>query len=341
MTDFIDLRSDTVTLPTQEMRQFMYEAQVGDDVYNEDPTINRLQEQGAALLGKEAALFVTSGTQGNQLAIMSHTRRGDDVIVSDDAHIYTHEVGAAAVLSGVNMHPLHFPKGIFDAAMIEEAIQGQDIHEPPTGLICMENTLANGRVVPEKRMAEVYGVAQKHHLPVHVDGARLFNAAVAQNVDVRQLTQNCDSVMCCLSKGLCAPVGSLLAGSADFIARARKYRKMLGGGLRQGGFLAAAGLEALDNMRQRLAEDHQNARYLAEGLAKIPGIQLDLESVQSNMVFFTLDAKVDVQKVQEKLLAAGIKGLAYPAKAQRFVTHHGIEQEDLDKTLAILAWALA
>ncbi|MEG1661196.1 MAG: GntG family PLP-dependent aldolase, partial [Clostridiales bacterium] len=271
-----------------------------------------------------------------------HTRRGDDVIVSADAHIYTHEVGAAAVLSGVNLHPLYFPQGIFQAEQIEKAIQGKDIHQPPTGLICMENALANGRVVPAPIMAEVYTVAQKHHLPVHVDGARLFNAAVALEVDVGELSKNCDSVMCCLSKGLCAPVGSVLAGTADFIVRARKYRKMLGGGMRQAGFLAAAGVEALENMGQRLAEDHANAHYLAKNLAMIPGILIDPDAVQVNMVFFEIQRPPEtIIRMRKMLLAVGIKIAADPSSVQRLVTHHGIEKADIDKAVAVIAAALA
>ena len=239
---YIDLRSDTVTMPTEKMRQAMAQAEVGDDVYVDDPTVNRLEQTAAQVLGKEAALFLSSGTQSNQVAVMSWTKRGDEIIVSDSCHIYEHEVGAVAVLAGANMRTLHFEGGIPDAAMIEKAIRGVDIHFPETALICMENALSNGRVVPLSVMEQVYQVGQRHKVPVHLDGARVFNAATALGVDVKQITQYCDSVSCCLSKGLCAPVGTVLAGSREFIAKARKNRKMLGGGMRQAGVIAAPAL---------------------------------------------------------------------------------------------------
>ena len=235
--NFIDFRSDTVTHPTPAMRQAMFEAAVGDDVYQDDPTTNELERLAAEMLGMEAALFVPSGTMGNQLAVMTHTRRGDEAIVSIGCHIFEHEVGAASVLSGVTLHPLTFPNGVYDAAMIEGAIRSDDIHEPPTTLICLENALANGRVVPVETMREIREMANAHGIAVHMDGARLFNAATALGVDVKELTACVDSVSCCLSKGLCAPVGSVLCGSAEFIARARRNRKLLGGGMRQTGIL--------------------------------------------------------------------------------------------------------
>ena len=212
MMRYIDLRSDTVTQPTEEMRQAMLEAPVGDDVYMDDPTVNRLEEEGAHILGKEAALYLSSGTQSNQVAVMTWCKRGDEIIVSDGCHIYEHEVGAVAVLAGANMRTLHFEGGIPDASMIEKAIRSVDIHFPETTLICMENALSNGRVVPLSVMKEVYQVGQRHHIPVHLDGARVFNAAASLGVDVKEITQYADSVSCCLSKGLCAPIGTLLAG---------------------------------------------------------------------------------------------------------------------------------
>ena len=256
MMRYIDLRSDTVTQPTEEMRQAMLEAPVGDDVYMDDPTVNRLEEEGARILGKEAALYLSSGTQSNQVAVMTWCKRGDEIIVSDGCHIYEHEVGAVAVLAGANMRTLHFEGGIPDASMIEKSIRGVDIHFPETTLICMENALSNGRVVPLSVMKEVYQVGQRHHIPVHLDGARVFNAAASLGVDVKEITQYADSVSCCLSKGLCAPIGTLLAGSREFIQRARKNRKMLGGGMRQAGVIAAPALIALTKMPARLKEDH-------------------------------------------------------------------------------------
>ena len=245
---WIDLRSDTVTQPTQAMRDAMYQAPVGDDVYQDDPTTNLLEAEAAQILGKEAAMFITSGTMGNQLGILTQTRRGDEILVGAESHIFFHEVGAAAVLSGVNLRQLPFPGAMPDAGMIEEAIRPDDIHEPPTALVCVENALAGGRVVPVPVMRQVWETAKRHGLPVHLDGARLFNAAAALGVDVKEITQYCDTVSCCLSKGLCAPVGAIFAGTAETVARARRYRKMLGGGMRQNGFLAAAGRIAIKEM---------------------------------------------------------------------------------------------
>ena len=257
---YIDFRSDTVTMPTEEMRQAMASAEVGDDVYQDDPTTNGLEELAASMLGKEKAMFISSGTMGNQLAIMGQTKKGDEIIVSADSHIVTSEAGATALLSGANMCALHFEKTIPDAKSIEAAIRGKNVHYPDTALICLENALANGMVVPVERMKEIYEVAKKHNIKVHLDGARLFNAAVALGVPVTELTQYCDTVTCCLSKGLCAPIGAMLAGSAEFIDAARRYRKILGGGMRQTGILAAAGIIALEKMTKRLHIDHENAR---------------------------------------------------------------------------------
>lgn len=333
---YIDLRSDTVTQPTQAMRDAMHAAVVGDDVYQDDPTVNELEALAAEMLGKEAALFVPSGTMGNQLGLMCHTRRGDEVIVSADCHIVMHEVGAAAVLSGVNLRQLSFHKGIFDPKMIEKAIRPDDIHEPKTTLICMENALANGMVVPVEIMEEVFALAKKNGIPVHLDGARLFNAATALNVDVKEITKNCDTVSCCLSKGLCAPVGSVLAGDAETIARARKYRKMLGGGMRQCGILAAAGILSLKEMTKRLKDDHDNAKYMAKKLAELKGVEVDLDSVQINMVFFKLDRPDDlIESLPEKMLEKGIKINGEELGEFRFVTSNDVSREDVDYALSV------
>ena len=237
---YIDLRSDTVTRPTLAMRAAMAAAEVGDDVYGDDPTVNELEALAAETLGFEAALFVTSGTMGNQLGIMSQTRRGDEIIAGANSHIFMHEVGAAAVLSGVTVRQVDYPNCIPVPAMVEAAIRPDDIHEPPTSLICLENALANGRLVPVETMAEIRRIADEHGLNVHLDGARVFNAAAALGVDVKEITRYADSVSCCLSKGLCAPVGAIFAGRAETVKRARKCRKLLGGGMRQAGILAAA-----------------------------------------------------------------------------------------------------
>lgn len=291
MEKWIDLRSDTVTQPTQEMREAMYRAQVGDDVYGDDPTMNELERKAAEMLGKEAALFMASGTMGNAVAVMSHIQRGNEVILSDTAHIVAHEVGGAAVLSQAFIRTLHFKDGLFDAEQIRAAIRDRsNIHYPYTGLICVEEPLATGKVVPLERLQKVYQMAKEENIPVHMDGARIFNAATALGVDVKEIAACTDSVMFCLSKGLCAPVGSMLVGSKEYIERARRNRKMLGGGMRQCGFLAAAGLIALEVMTKRLQEDHDNAKYMAQHLQKMPGVTLDMNSVEINMVFFKLDA---------------------------------------------------
>jgi threonine aldolase len=328
---FIDLRSDTVTQPTQAMRDAMYAAKVGDDVYQDDPTVNELEALAAETLGKEAALFVTSGTMGNQLALMCRTRRGDEVIVSDSCHIFMHEVGGAAVLSGANLKQLSFKNGIYDAKLIEAAIRPDDIHEPKTALICVENALANGRVVPLAIMEEVCALAKTRGSPVHMDGARVFNAATALNVDVKELTKYCDTISCCLSKGLCAPVGSIFAGDAQTVSMARRYRKMLGGGMRQCGFLAAAGIIALTEMPKRLREDHDNAKYMAKRLAELKGVAVDLDSVQINMVFFKADRSAELlDRLPEKMQEKGvlINGVEYGEL--RFVTSNDVSRADVD-----------
>ena len=312
----IDVRSDTVTQPTKEMREAAFSCPVGDDVYRDDPTVNRLEKRAAEILGKEAALFLTSGTQSNQTAIMTWTNRGDEIIVSDEAHICGHEVGAVAVLSGANMRTLHFENGMPDCAMIEEAICEEDIHCPVTALICLENALANGRVVPVSVMREIYEMARGHKIPVHLDGARCFNAAVSLGVDVKEITRYVDSVSCCLSKGLCAPVGSVLAGSREFIERARKNRKLLGGGMRQAGILAAP--------------------------ARIPGIVCDLDAVEINMVFFRIERDKSVWKrYPEYLLEHGIKANGDRQGVFRMVTNADVAKEDIDVILRVTEEYLA
>ncbi len=330
MNKIIDIRSDTVTQPTPEMRRAMAEAPVGDDVYGDDPTVNRLEALAAEKSGKEAALFVPSGTMGNQLAIMTHTKRGDDVICGRNAHVFVHEVGAAAVLSGVILNPVDSPDDIIYPELLERAIREDDIHCPPTTLLCIENALATGKVVPLEVMERVYDTAKAHGLSVHMDGARLFNAAGALGVDPAAITKYTDTVMFCLSKGLCAPVGSILAGSREFINRARKNRKVLGGAMRQCGILAAAGILALTEMPAHLREDHENAAWLRQRLAKIPGVHVKEDGIQINMVFFTLDhPKELVESLPEKLLERGIKINGISAGEMRFVTNHDVTREDL------------
>ncbi len=326
----IDLRSDTVTKPTEEMREAMYRAEVGDDVYGDDPTVNKLEELAAGMVGKEAALFVPSGTFGNQLALFTHCRRGSEVILGEDCHIVQHEVGAAAVIAGVQLRTLKGTHGRLDPSEIESRIRGEDIHMPETGLICMENAHSNGRVVPLENMQAIYEMAQKHKIPVHLDGARLFNAAAFLKVQASEITRFCSSVMFCLSKGLCAPVGSILAGSGEFIARARKGRKLMGGGLRQAGFLAAAGLIALEKMTGRLEEDHKQARFLAAELSQIAGISVDPESVQINMVFFEMDYPgLDTHAFVKAMADRGVIINPPENGIMRFVTNYWISGADI------------
>jgi len=335
---YIDLRSDTVTQPTQSMRDAMHVAEVGDDVYQDDPTVNELEALAAEMLGKEAALFVPSGTMSNQLALMSQTNRGDEVIVSADCHIFMHEVGAPAVLSGANMRQIPFINGVYDPRLIEKAIRPDDIHEPRTVLICMENALANGRVVPVEVMEEVYALAKKNGIAVHLDGARVFNAAAALGVDVKEITKNTDTVSCCLSKGLCAPVGSVLAGDAKTIAKARRYRKMLGGGMRQCGILAAAAIISLKEMTKRLSEDHDNAKYMAKKLSALNGVSVDLDSVQINMVFFGLDRPDElIDSLPDKMFEKGVKINGMELGEFRFVTSNDVSREDIDYAVETFA----
>jgi threonine aldolase len=328
--NFIDLRSDTVTEPTDEMRAAMFEAQVGDDVYRDDPTMIELENYAAYLTGKEAALFVPSGTFGNQLALFTHCRRGSEVILGDDCHIVQHEVGAASVIAGVQLRTLSSNRGELDPNEIESKIRTEDIHYPATSLICLENAHSNGRVISLENMARVHNISIKNKIPIHLDGARLFNAASYLNVDAQDICCYCDSVMFCLSKGLCAPVGSILAGDKSFIDRARKGRKLMGGGLRQSGFLAAAGLIALQTVRLRLGEDHQNARLMGEELAKIPGLDVNLENIHINMVYFTLPAEiVNGDQLVGELQQKGIKINPSENGLMRFVCHNWVKEKDV------------
>ena len=346
----IDLRSDTVTVATPAMRRAMAEALVGDDVYGEDPTVRRLEEMAAERVGKQAALFVPTGTMGNSVAVMTHTRRGDEIIVDASAHLYDAEVGGLAVLSNVQARTLHSRRGRLDPAEVADAIRPEDVHFARTGLLCLENphNAAGGTAAGPEYIEELCMLAHDRGLPVHLDGARLFNAAVALGVNARDLAAPADSVMFCLSKGLGAPVGSLLTGTADFIREARRHRKMLGGGMRQAGHLAAAGIVALEQMVDRLAEDHENARLLAESLADLPGLCIDLEAVQTNMVYAEVlaadgtgsapGAATDPAEGPAAALVAalsrqGIKINAVGDRRVRFVTHAGIDHDDVQRTI--------
>src|ERR1700675_1105975 len=286
MHDVVDLRSDTLTLPTPEMREAMARAEVGDDVWEEDPTVRRLEALAAERLGKDAALFVTSGTQGNLVSVLAQTQPGQEVVLDVDAHIFNFEVAGATVIGGVQMRPVRTERGFLTPAQVREALRPANIHVPPTGLVCLENThnRHGGTCCTPEDIAAVAAVAHEAGVPIHLDGARLFNAAVALGRPVRDFTRDVDSVTFCVSKGLGAPVGSVVCGGAAVIGRARRIRKMLGGGMRQAGVIAAAGIVALERMVDRLAEDHVNARRLAEGLAGLPSLRIDLTSVQTNIV---------------------------------------------------------
>jgi len=328
---YLDFRSDTVTMPTKNMRNAMAEALVGDDVYEDDPTVQELEALAAEMLGKEAALFVPSGTFGNQLAILTHTRRGDEILVGDEAHIVQHEVGASAVIAGVNIRSITTKFGLMPVDELKSKIRVEDIHFPDTGLICMENAHGWGTVVPLDNMKAVYDIAQESGIPVHLDGARIFNAATSLGVGADEIAQYADSVMFCLSKGLCAPVGSMVVGSKTFIKKARKNRKLMGGALRQVGILAAAGLIALREMVPRLKEDHDNIKYLAWELDQIEGITVTFDRTDINMVFFTLPETIIKEELFiEKLLDAGIKINGTEDNEYRFVTNNDISKADVD-----------
>lgn len=329
----IDLRSDTVTWPTSEMRTAMANAQVGDDVYGDDPTVRELEAYAASLAGKEASLFVPSGTFGNQLALFTHCTRGTEVILDEQCHIVQHEAAGASIIAGVQLRTIDCGNEMLNADLIQKRIRtGDDIHEPKTSLICIENAHSSGKLISLAAMEGIRRCADRSHLSVHLDGARLFNAAAALGVQAKDITQYADSVMFCLSKGLCAPVGSILAGKAKFIDEARRKRKIMGGGMRQAGILASAGLIALKEMRLRLDSDHENAKRLAAGLSEIPGIIIDCASVQINMVFFSheknksIDAEAFAEFMKEKNI---LVNLSDTEKRFRFVTHYWITREQI------------
>lgn len=324
---FIDLRSDTVTQPTQAMRDAMCRAVVGDDVFEDDPTVKELEAYAAQRLGKEAALFVTSGMQGNTCALLAHTRRGDCVVIAPTAHIAAHEAGSYGQLAGVSLRFPESVNGVMDPASVRACLtDDSDVQVAPAGLVVMENAHSTGSVLPLDNMRAVFEIAHAQGVPVHLDGARLFNAAAALGVaDVRELTQYCDTVMCCLSKGLCAPVGSILAGPKDVIWRARRARRILGGGLRQVGFLAAAGMVALRDMTGRLSEDHENAKYLGELLDAVDGVHVFAERTQIDMVFFTTDWDAEkAARYPAWMHSRGIKVTGCMDGEYRMVCHHDI-----------------
>lgn len=337
MSRVVELRSDTFTRPTPTMRRAMYEAEVGDDVWNEDPTVHRLEELAAAMTGKQAALFVTSGTQGNLAGILSHADRGQEIIVGDQSHVLLMEAAGTAVVGGVQIRTLpNRTDGHLDPAEVRAAIRPSDPHQPVTGCVVIENThnFCGGAVLPPPAVDAVAQVAHAAGVPVHVDGARIFNAAVSLGVPVTDLLDSTDSVTFCLSKGLGAPVGSLLCGSTEYIERARRWRKMLGGGMRQAGVLAAAGIIALTENVARLADDHANARRLAEGLAQIAGVRIDPTRVDSNIIFFDLgDLPIAPETFVARLAEGGVR--ISGSSSFRAVTSSEVTSEDIDYALAL------
>ena len=337
--DVIDLRSDTLTQPTEEMRQAMANAEVGDDVYGEDPTINKLQERAAEMLGKEAGLLMASGTMSNLVASLTYCHRGDEIVMGDQAHMFWNESAGASALAGAQIRLVpNDEQGGIDPADLEAAIRpAGNVHTPPTTLVCLENThnRCSGGVLTPQDTAAIGRVAHAAGAKVHLDGARIFNAAVALEVPVKELVKDVDDVSFCLSKGLSCPVGSVLCGSREFIDHANKWRKMVGGGMRQAGILAAAGLVALDNMIDRLADDHANARRLAQGLANIDGLTVDPDSIQTNIVSFQVDPSLGPSaKLIGALDSEGVKVSSPGPKSIRMVTHRHISSEDVGETLS-------
>jgi threonine aldolase len=337
----IDLRSDTVTKPTEEMRRAMYTAEVGDDVYKEDPTVRELEETAAEILGKEAALFVTSGTQGNQIAVLTHCRPGQELLLEEESHIFYYESGAVAALAGVQTRTIPGHRGAMDPQDVLNSIRTEDIHYPETGLICLENThnRAGGAVIPVENMKAIYSIAQANKVPVHLDGARLFNAAAAAGVSVKEFSKNTDTVQICLSKGLGAPVGSIIAGDGEFISKARKWRKRLGGGMRQAGVIAAPGLIALTKMKDRLGEDQWNARVLAEAIESIPGMKLarqpETNIVVADVAGLNITSDVFVERLRSEGVIAGTFGPTFV----RFVTHYDVNEDQIQEAIEAITTA--
>ena len=339
LTSFIDLRSDTVTKPTPRMRRAMAEAEVGDDVYLEDPTVNRLQERVAEIFNKEAALFVPSGTMGNQICIKLHTRPGTEVVLEERSHILDYEMGASAVLSGIVFRPVRGENGLLNWDLISGAIHhGAPYYVTPTSLVTIENShnMAGGSVIPLRTAQEICDGAHALGLPLHLDGARIFNAALALSTTVDEIARPFDSVMFCLSKGLGAPVGSMIAGKKEFIKEAVSVRKLLGGGMRQVGVLAAAGLIALEESPKILIEDHANAKWLAEAMAALPGVRIDPEQVQTNIVIFDISGSgFTTAQFSAELRSRGVLANGINAREMRMVTHYDVKRDDIERTVRI------
>lgn len=333
---YIDIRNDTVTWPTDEMREAMKNAVVGDDVYQDDPTVRELEAYASSLVGKEASLFVPTRTFGNELALFTHCRQGHEIVLADDCHIVQHERGGPSIIAGVQLRTVtETDQGLLPESFEAKIRKTQDVHEPMTGLICIENPCSTGRVYPLSWMEEMQYVSSRHHVPIHLDGARLFNAAAFLNVQPLEITKHVDTVLFSLDKGLCAPAGAILAGSSAFIEEARNKRKLMGGGMHQSGFLAAAGLVALHNMRTRLIDDHDTAQYLADELAQFDQIDIDPTTTDINIVVFKFkgnaidpEAFTDFFKQQNILVSEPT-----PEGYIRMVTHYWIKREDIDKVI--------
>ncbi|MCX6054027.1 MAG: low-specificity L-threonine aldolase [Chloroflexi bacterium] len=344
--EIIDLRSDTVSTPTPAMREAMAKAEVGDDVFGEDPSVNRLQEVAAAKMGKQAGLFVPSGTMGNLIAVLTHCQRGDEVIMGDLGHTFLFEGGGISALGGVFPHTLPNQKdGTLSIEDIRKAFRPDDVHHPISKLLVLENThnRCGGVILPPGYTSDVGELVHSRGLLLHIDGARIFNASVQSGIEAKSLVEAADSVTFCLSKGLCAPVGSVLCGSSEFIHKAVRIRKMLGGGMRQAGILAAAGLVALDQMVDRLSEDHKRAKRLAEGLAKIPGIQFEMGMPQTNMVFPSLSGEVSRTPVSiaKELSQLGIKIGVVAERQFRMVTQYWVNDDGIERTIEAIGYILA
>ena len=339
MEHVIDLRSDTVTKPSPEMRRAMAEAEVGDDVFGEDPTVNRLQERVAALLGKEAALFVPSGSMANLVAISAHTERGDEVIIEENGHTFRYESASTSAAAGIQLYTLKGERGILEAAQIESAIRPPDHHFPPTRLIVLENThnRGGGTVYPMEKIGEIRELTLSRGIKMHLDGARLWNACVASGRRPSEYAQYFDSLMMCFSKGLGAPIGSIIAGSKDFIDKAHRYRKLYGGGMRQVGVIAAAAQYALDHNVDRLAEDHHHAKLLAEALSQCPGVQLNPDHVETNIIIFDVSSSGQTAPdIVQTFKEQGVLMLAANSSTIRAVTHLDVSKEDIEKAIEVV-----
>ena len=338
--EIIDLRSDTVTLPTREMLEAIRQAELGDDVFEEDPTVNRLEDLAAEKMDKQSALLVTSGTQANLISLMANTSHGEQVILEAQSHIYWYEVGGISSIAGLFPKIVKSQAGAPKPETIQAAITPKDIHFPKSSLICLENThnRHGGTVITPKQIQSVSKIAKTNKLKLYMDGARIFNAAVALEVDVKQLTKHVDNLMFCLSKSLSCPIGSIIVGSEEFISKARKIRKVLGGGMRQAGIIAAPGIIALETMVDRLKDDHNNAKHLAKQISTIPGISIDQNLVQTNIVMFSItNLGITDKKFISKLEKENILALTLGKNKVRMVTHRGIKKEHIDKTVNIIA----